>query len=316
MMKNFEILFDLLGKRDLTPEEKSQLNSILCQDEEAKKYHDFYLKIENTVKNSSHIDEEDLAEYILFMNQTGEGKDLRGSLIPKIEEHLRKCSRCMDEFRRLNEEYSEVDNFLLSERINEPAAVNKNKSQSSRLKYLISSSAAAAALYLLLLLISNLSSPSYYKFAGLKNESEFYITRGRVTNYFQESIKALEENDFPSAIKSLKKDINSSPDDETIFYSYYIIGLSYMKQAEKNYMGLFPSYDQQAAKDALKNFQAAIEKNTSGKYPNITLNACFYAGKVNLMLDDLSSAKDYFRKVVENKGSKMKEAGDILKELE
>lgn len=314
-MRNFEILQNLLGKKELAPEEKSQLNYIL-QDEEAKRYYDFYQKIESTVKNSSHISEVDLAEYVLFMNQAADGNNLRGTVIPKIEEHLRKCSGCMNEFRRLNEEYAEVDNFLLSGRIQETAAGNNLKPSFSWSKYIFSSAAAAAALYLLLLIISNLSSPGYHKFAGLRDESEFYITRGRVTNYFQASVKALEENDFPRAVEFLKKDINSSPDDETIFYSYYIIGLSYMKQAEKSYLGLFPSFDKPAAKEALKNFHSAIEKNTSGKYPNITLNAYFYAGKADLMLDNLPSAKDYFRKVVENKGSKMKEAEEILRELE
>jgi tetratricopeptide (TPR) repeat protein len=317
-MKNIEILLCLLEKKKLTPEEQSQLSNILLEDEESKEYYDFYRKIERIVKSSSHIDAEELGEYILFKNEIGEWKNLRcaAAAIPKIEEHLKTCPDCLNEFKKLNEEYSEVDNFLLSGRIEDSFYRKVFSRVLLKSRYIFSSFAAAAVIYLILVIISDITTPSYYNYAELKDQSEFYITRGRVTDNFQESIKALEEDNYEQAIEFLKKDINENPNDETIFYSYYIIGLSCMKEAEKDYLGLFPSYNKSKANEALLNFQTAIEKNTSGKYPNITLNAFFYSAKVYLMLDNIPFAKEYFQKVILNKGSKMKEAREILRELE
>jgi len=315
-MKNIETLLCFLEKKKLTPEEQLKLNTILREDEESKKYYDFYRKIERIVKTSSHIEEEDLAEYVLLKNEIRESKNFRGAVIPKIEEHLRICPKCLNEFKRLNEEYSEVDGFLLSGGIKESAPQKAISRIFPKSKYLFSSLAAAAVICLLLIIVSDLSTPYYYSYADLKDQSEFYITRGRVTNYFQESLNALEEDNYDRAIELLKKDISQNPNDETIFYSYYIIGLSNMKEAEKNYLGLFTSYNKAKANEALLNFQTAVEKNTSGKYPNITLNAYFYSAKVYLMLDNLPFAKEYFQKVVLNKGSKMNEAQEILRELE
>ncbi|HSR18506.1 MAG TPA: hypothetical protein VLM39_10500 [Ignavibacteriaceae bacterium] len=129
-------------------------------------------------------------------------------------------------------------------------------------------------------------------------------------------MQELQENNYDKAIDFLKKDIFENPKDETIFYSYYVIGLSYLKAAEKSTFGLFSYYDKSKAAEALKNFKTAVEKNKSGKYPNITLNAYFYSAKACLMMDNLPPAKKYLQKVISEKGSKMNEAKRILSELE
>jgi tetratricopeptide (TPR) repeat protein len=314
-MKNIEKLFELLDKRTLAPEEQSLLNDMLAEDEESRKFYDFYQKLEQIVKNSSHIGEKDLAEYILFKNEV-KTENFRCSVLPKIEEHLRKCPQCTANFKRLNAEYSELDNFLSPVRMVESAPAQLAKTASSKPKFIYTSLAAAAVLFLLLIISSDLSTPYYYNYAGLKDQSEFYVTRGRGTSYFQQSVQELQDNNYDKAIDFLKKDISENPEDETIFYSYYVIGLSYMKAAEKSTFGLFSSFDKSKADEALKNFKNAVEKNTSGKYPNITMNAYFYSAKAYLMMDNLPLAKEYFQKVVSEKGSKMNEAKRILSELE
>jgi hypothetical protein len=288
---------------------------MISEDEESRKYYDFYRKLEQIVKNSSHLGEEDLAVYILFKNEV-KPENFRCSVIPKIDEHLRKCPQCTADFQRLNAEYSELDNFLSSGKIEGSAPARLTKTASSKPRFIYTTLAAAAVLFLLLLIVSELSTPYYYSYAGLKEQSEFYVTRGRGTIYFQQSLQELQGNNFGKAIDFLKKDISENPKDETIFYSYYVMGLSYMKAAEESTLGLFSSYDKSKAAEALKNFNTAAEKNTSGKYPNITLNANFYSAKACLMMDNLPSAKEYLQKVISEKGSKMNEAKRILSELE
>jgi tetratricopeptide (TPR) repeat protein len=140
-------------------------------------------------------------------------------------------------------------------------------------------------------------------------------SRGRTTDDFELSMKALEDKEYQSAIEYLKSDIDLNSKDETIFYSYYILGLTYLETAEKNVLGLFPSFDKSSAELALQNFKKTIEKNTSGKFQNVNLDAYFFAAKASLMVDDTKSAKDYLNIVVNDKGSKMNEARQILNEL-
>ncbi|MBK6913984.1 MAG: hypothetical protein IPH11_10120 [Ignavibacteriales bacterium] len=66
----------------------------------------------------------------------------------------------------------------------------------------------------------------------------------------------------------------------------------------------------------MKNLQLSIEKNLSGKYQNLSMNAHFYIAKAYLMFDDKENAKKYLEKVIEEKGSKMIEAENILSDLE
>jgi hypothetical protein len=314
-MKNIEKILELLEKRKLAPEDESLLNDLTAEDEESRKYYNFYRKLEQIVKNSSHIGEEDLAEYILYKNEV-KPENFRGSVIPKIEEHLRKCPQCTGNFKRLNAEYFDLDNFFSSGKIEESVRARSVKTSFFKPRFIYTSLAAAAVIFLLLLIVSDLSTPYYYSYAGLKEQSEFYVTRGRGTSYFQQGVQELQDYNYDKAINFFKKDISENPKDETIFYSYYVTGLSYMKAAEKNTIGLFSSYDKSKAAEALKNFKTAVEKNTSGKYPNITLNAYFYSAKTCLMMDNLPLAKEYFQKVVSGKGSKMNEAKRILSELE
>ncbi|HSR18507.1 MAG TPA: hypothetical protein VLM39_10505 [Ignavibacteriaceae bacterium] len=164
-MKNIEKIIELLDKRELAPEEQSLLNDMLAEDEESRKYYVFYRKLKQIVKNSSHIGEEDLAEYILFKNEV-KPENFRCSVIPKIEEHLGKCPQCTADFKRLNAEYSELDNFFSPGKIEESVPARLTKTASSKPRFIYTSLAAAVVLFLLLIIASDLSAPYYYDYAG------------------------------------------------------------------------------------------------------------------------------------------------------
>ncbi|MGE5798333.1 MAG: hypothetical protein ACM34N_16220, partial [Ignavibacteria bacterium] len=182
-MKSIEKIIELLEKRKLTPEEQALLNKMAAEDEESRKYYGFYRKLEQIVKNSSHIGEEDLADYILFKNEV-KPENFRCSVIPKIEEHLRKCPKCTGNFKRINAEYFDLDNFFSSGKIEESVRTRLVKTSFFKPRFIYTSLAAAAVIFLLLMIVSDLSTPYYYDYAGLKVQSEVYITRGRGTNYF------------------------------------------------------------------------------------------------------------------------------------
>jgi len=318
-MRSFEKIIELLEKKTLSEEDSQVLNSLIENDTEARQIYDTYRKLGSLLK-SEHISYDDLRDYILFKNNIEpENKDVI-KIIPQIDIHLKNCERCTDEFKTLNEEYTDLDLFIPKELSGEVSEKKERLSIPERKwrapAYAFVSVIAIGFVFLLLLLVSNITTPANYDLASIENKSEFYVTRGRATNDFQESLKALEENNYDKAITHLQKDIDDNPNDETIFYSHYIAGLSYLEKADNSFLGLFRSFDKNSAKNALENFRLCIEKNNSGLFPDITFNAYFYSAKANIMLGDIESAKEYLKIVIEEKGSKMFEAQSIMSKLE
>lgn len=322
-MNNTEKIFELLQKKELSHDENELLQQIISTDREANTFYETYLKTGEVVKKISHPDLTELAEYVLYKNGNDLDESEIVSRIPEIENHLRSCNVCSEELKLLNTEYSDVDQFLNSELSQagnqlspqlqyQPEAIKKF----SVFKYAYLSAAAAVILYLGLFIASGSFTTTSKQLAAIEKDTDYYVTRGRLTDHFQESLKSLEAGDYKSAINSLKADISENPNDETVFYSYYILGLAHLETAGTNVIGLFPSYNSESANEGLTALLTSIEKNNSGKYPNITLNAYYYAAKACLMTDDIENAKKYLRTVVEEKGSKMNEARKILSELE
>ncbi len=322
-MNNTEKIFELLQKKELNKDENALLQQIISSDEEAKSFYKTYLKTGEVVKKISHPDLNELAEYVLYKNSDRKSNSEIVSRVPEIENHLRRCEECSEELKFLNAEYSDVDQFITAE-MNEGTKQSTAKSEQalqthkkfSFFRYAYLSATAVVLIYFGLFLASGSFTSTSKQLAALESDTDYYVTRGRLTDYFQESLKSLEAGDFKSAISSLKADISANPDDETVFYSYYILGLAYLETAGTKVVGLFPSYDSELANEGRTALLTSIEKNNSGKYPNITLNAYYYAAKACLMTDDIDNARKYLKTVIEKKGSKMNEAQKILSELE
>jgi hypothetical protein len=275
-------------------------------------------RIEKIIRDSYHPTNDELGNYILYQNGIDplEDKSII-KLAPKIELHLRKCSACNKLFLELNREYAELDSFLTNESANvkitsEPAVAQR--SQFNLKKYSITL-ITICLLYLASFTVSDLVTPKYYKYAALDNRSDLYETRGRVSSSFQESLKALENKDYESAVKWLNGDINSNQLNETIFYSHYILGLTYLELSKSEFLGLFPSYNPANVTKGISSLNKALELNNSGKYRNINLDIYFYLGKADLMLNNKTGAKEYLFKVVNEKGSHLSEAKNILEGL-
>src|ERR1039457_3649093 len=142
-------------------------------------------KIEKILKDSFHPTSDELGNYILFKNGIDDDKSIM-KLVPQIDLHLRKCDKCNSLFLELNNEYSDLDNFLKE---HQPRVVGK-KSDSAKttikptVKYFKFSGIALAITCLLLISVfsvSQLVTPSPFKFAHIGNISGLYETRGRVT---------------------------------------------------------------------------------------------------------------------------------------
>ena len=323
-MSTKDKILEILEKKNPTAKDKQELEALIKNDDELREFVASYYDLSLIVTHSSHLSEDEIAEYILHQNGMNPDNTSVTGRVPFIETHLRKCSICAELYKELNFEYSDADSYISeiiqhdSKSLSNPENV-KPKTSYSRYRtsrYAFASVLAIGLVYLILFIFSSLSTSAYLKAAGLNNVTEFSVNRGRATENFQNSLKALEKENYNQAIDYLQKDIKQNPDDETIFYSYYMLGLSYLETAGHSFAGLFPGYDQDRAIAGANYLKESVRKNNSGKFTNIKLNAYFYLAKASLMVNDIKSAKEYLSMVINEKGSKMEEAKKLLGEVE
>lgn len=325
MDENIQKILTILSKDKLTKEDKSELDLLLSSDTEAKEFYNKYSRLESLVKASSHISAEDFAEYILFRNNDSKHR-FPTSKIKFIEEHIRKCPKCSSVFSELSGEYSAVGEFISSpafdgfqkpkEIVQSVQALRSSFFQNRLFRYSFVSITAVIALFFSLTIISQLTTPQNIKLAKTEDNSLFYVTRGRASDEFQKGLLALDEKKFNSAINYFEEDINNNKNDETIFYTHYILGLTYLEVSEKDFLGLFPSFNEYSADKAVDNFKKSIAKNNSGNFPDITSNSYYFLAKADLMLGKTAEAKKNLEMVIKIKGSKIDRAKELLNNLE
>jgi len=318
-MNDIDKIIELLDKDSITNEEKKLLNGIIDNDPEARKIHDTYLNLKSTLKRNEHIDEELMAEYVLYKNDIS-SENVIILLSKMIEDHIRKCKQCEDLFKELNVEYAEVDTFV-GQSVSQQIVQNKQANQKgfflfdnfSSAKYAFASLAVVVVLYLGLFAVSSLTTPDYKK--SFLDGEDFYTTRGRTSELFQRGLDAIDRKDYDSAIKYLEDDVNNNSLQESIFYTHFILGITYVNKAESDFLGLFKSFNKADVENGIASFNKSIELNDSGKFDNLKLDAQYFIGKSYLMIDDKIAAREHLHLVVEGKGSYYKNAEQLIKEL-
>ncbi len=318
-MNDFEKIIELLDKESITTEENSFLNQLIEKDQEAKKIYRAYFQLKNSLMRNKHIDEELMAEYVLYKNNVSSER-LIILLAPKVEDHFRKCNSCEILFKKLNEEYTQVDSFV-TKSITQHTMLEKQVEHSrsftfngfKAVKYSFASIAAVVVLYIGLFAVSSLTIPDYKN--SFPNDKDFYTTRGRTSELFQRGLDAIDRKNYDSAIQYLNKDAAKNQNDESIFYTHYILGITYIHKAESDFLGLFRSFDEEDVKNGIINLEKSIELNKSGKFDNLKLDSEYFIGKSYLMIDDTQAAKLHLQIVIDGKGSYYKDAEEIIKKL-
>ncbi len=319
-MKNFEYIINLIEKKNLTTEESKKLTALLKDDSKLKEYFNLYIKIKNAYGKADHPEADLLGEYVLYKNRMLKNEGKIVPVLPNIEKHLRECEQCREEYKLFNSEYEVIDAF-----VGEKITKTKNKTLIRNLflnpspayvRYSLASVFMIGVIYFILFFISSRSLTPIQKLASNYDRTENYVTRGRATDEFQKSMIALENNNYKRTIDFLEQDIKNNFKDETIFYSYYILGLVYLEDSYADFLNLFPSYNKEKVNRAISNLKECITRNSSGEFPNVNYDACYFIGKGYLMLNDKDHAVHYLELVITNNGSKSEEAKQILDELE
>jgi tetratricopeptide (TPR) repeat protein len=318
-MNDFNKIIELLDKEVISEDEKTLLDEMIKNNPEAKKINDAYLNLKTSLKRDEHIDEELMAEYVMYKNNLS-SDGLIVLLAGKVEHHLRKCVQCEKLFTELNAEYCDVDAFVSQSLVEQVSQKKPEQSKGfflfnnfSAAKYAFASLAAVVVLYLGLFAVSSFTTPDY-KNSFLDGE-DFYTTRGRTTELFQRGLDAIDRKDYDLAIKYLSDDVINNESDESIFYTHFILGITYVNKAESDFLGLFNSFNKEDVTKGIENFERSIGLNNSGKFDNLKLDAHYFIGKSYLMIDDKTSARVHLQSVVDGKGSYYKKAEELLRKL-
>ena len=319
-MNEIEKILELLEKDLLTANDKEFLNAQSKNNAEVSKLISLHSQLKAALNKTGHINEELIGEYVLYKNQLSTN-NLIISLSSKVEDHLRKCESCETIFKELNSEYASVDEFVtktiveqLKQQINTIAQNVIVQKRFLAIRYASISIVSLFVIYAGLFGVSNFTTPGY-KNTKFIEERESYSTRGRTTELFQRGLDAVENNNYSSAVEYLEKDIKSNPNSESIFYTHFILGFTYVSKAESDFLGLFKSFDRDDVLKGIEHFEKSIELNNSGTFSNLNLDANYFIGKAYLLIDEKAKAKDHLQDVVNSKGSYYKKAEELIEKL-
>ncbi len=274
--------------------------------------------IAGVLNDNIHIPFDTLASYAYFKHTDDNELRYFEKLSFKIEAHLQNCEQCKDEYNLLLEEVKETDLHVRSE-----LQTISNNVESGRKNWFLNSSIsqyAAAAVIVIAFLYSglygllNLNRPIYE--SGISEDFSSSVTRGRMTEEFNLSALALQKNDYENAILHLKNDISKNQNPGSVFYSEYLLGLTYLKSAEIDFIGLYNSFELAKVDSAIKYLKRSAEHNKLEDFSNIKLDTYYYLGKANLIIGNFEEGKTYLTKVVEGKGKFIEKAKVMLEQLE
>jgi len=322
MDTNYSQILNLLEKETLNEEDKYLLRDIANKEPEAKTFLEAYKKLSKIINESSHISAEELGNYILIKSNLNADQSLSLKKYWLIDKHLKDCKFCYSVYNELSGELEESEGILNKYYDESKAEHTKAAKHTAYLfknnlfKYSFISAVGIVVLFFGLGLFSNFITPKYYYLGKLNNKPLSSITRGTSSFEYQEGIAALDNGNYKEAISLFEKDIDKNINQASTFYAHYILGLTYMESAEKDFLGLFVSYDNKKIKKAVDNFNICISENNSGSYPDISFSSYYFMAKAELLLNNTDLAIKYLRIVVENKGSKMNEALELLKKLQ
>jgi tetratricopeptide (TPR) repeat protein len=322
-MEQFEKIIKLLDKDNLTEEEQNYLNNTISSDKDASRLVAVYNSLKNKLPNMVHIDTEMIGEFILYENGELPENIVIPALSEKIKMHLKECLKCQDEYQSLKDEFIEVvdhiDRNITEEKkligaksILSTFATNKFLS----FRYAFTAIAVIAVTYLSLFTISSIATSEYNKNIFSAMDEGDYITRGRTSLTFQKGLDAVQKGSYDDAIKYFENDIEEYSEQGSIFYTYFVKGLTYLKAAESSFIGLFQSFDEDKVNRAIVNLKLSIDINVSGNYENLNLDAHYYLGRAYLLLNNVNDARNHLTIVIESKGKFYKESAELVRKLE
>jgi len=320
-MEQYEKIIELIEKVNLSPEEEKYLKDSIKSDKDIKQLIEVYKNLKTGLADSIHFDLDMITSYILYEKGNVPADKIVPLIADKIKVHLGKCLKCREEYEILVADYTDVKEYLTNTFVDDskkqlkllPSFLSHNI---TKYRFAFTTVITLFFLYVGMFAISSIITPDYKKNFFTEKNEDFYLTRGRTSISFQKGLDAIDKGNYSDAINYLTLDIEKHNNESSIFYSNYILGNVYLKAAESDFLGMFTSFDEDKVQLAIENLKTSIEKNTSGSYENLSLDANYYIGGAYLLLDDIDSAKKHFEIVVNKKGKFYNEAESMIEAME
>ncbi|MCK6615318.1 MAG: hypothetical protein L6Q47_13845 [Ignavibacteriaceae bacterium] len=298
---------------ELSSEDAEKLLSAPPEDNpELKEFSAVYQRARQEFSKGNHPDVMELAEYIIA-ESAGEDFRARG-LFTGIQKHLEVCPLCKAEYHSLLEDLPQQVHQEKTPTVPVRRG-KKNKLSFSKIVYYPVRIAAVFLLgWLAVYSASELSMPETIRY-GSADITPDGVSRALTSDTFSETHTLVSEERYDEAISLLLRQIEEEPDGASAFYLHYTAGKLYLLSAQSDLFGMFTSYDDEKVSLAQKEFQLAIEKNYSGKYENISYDASFYLAKTYILQNNFSKGKELLEYVAGTRGSKSREAAELLSEF-
>jgi tetratricopeptide (TPR) repeat protein len=321
-MEKFEKVIHILEREVIHYEDKEYLKRIAAEDIDIKNFISVHSKLKRIFNSTCHLDMEILAEFILYYDGDLAAAEYIPQITDKIEDHLAECSVCNNLYLTFTKEFQQVDNFV-SRAINdnEDFEFQKKPSVFSRIRNTNFRAAITAFILLIvayfgMMITSYYSTPSYkkniFEFEAINNS----LIQNRDADFFKQGLTAFEIEEYDRSISLLMEDIILNPNDGTIFYSHFLLGIAYLRSSENNILGTFKSYDHLRVNEGIQNLMTFIEKNEGGVNERESIDAHYYIAKAYLAIDAIEEAKTHLQIVVEKRGKYYSDAEEILNILE
>jgi hypothetical protein len=233
-----------------------------------------------------------------------------------LEAHLSECAKCGEEFNFLKSELKETAEFVNIKFSSKSGTRGKTNFflRSAPMQYAAAAVLVIAIIYSGLYSFLNLNVPPFKQSVG--TDINIGISRGRLTEEFRKSVFAIENENYFDAIINLKNDIMNHPEEESVFYSEYLLGVSYLLTSEKRFAGLFITHNRAKLDSAIVHLNYAADMIKTPAFQNIKLDALYYAGRAYLLKDDLNNGRKYLLKVIAGKGKFAEKAKELLASFE
>jgi len=317
-MEKYEQVIDILEQEAIPDEDKEVLKRIATEDIEIKNFISIHLKLKRIFNSSCHLDMEILAEFILYYDGDLDVADYMPQITDKIEDHLADCSVCNNLYLKFNEEFQQVDNFV-SKTMNDNEdfelqikSPDITKSKRNNFKTALTAFLLLVIAYFGMMITNYYSTPSYkkniFEFEVINNS----LIQSRDTKYYKQGLIAFEKENYDVAIGLLMEDIILNENDGTIFYSHYLLGISYIKSSENNIIGTFKSYNHLRINEAIHHLMIFIENYEGTDNERTRVDAHYYIAKAYLSIDAIEEAKTHLQIVKENRGKYYSDAVEIL----
>lgn len=291
-------------------------------------------------RTESHVNDELLTRYGIYIAGSKkadyDGKKLTKQEISLVKNHVEHCNECKLKVEQITEDYTEIDMYLrdqmvpnttLGKRMVIPKITKQisftirsafNSIQEMLFPIQLRTMPTAIMTFATLLIVIWFSplfrgeTDAIYKLAVINKDKIQDITRGASSQIMYDGFTAFNEGDYKSAIVLLEEFIQSDSVATSLAYVHECIGIAYLRESERNFLGRFKGFNVDNVNQGIEHFQKIIDLTD-----NIRLqeNAYWYLGKAYLMINEILLAKKSFDSVIELKGKKIEQAKIILAEL-